>query len=99
MALPPEGKIFPWGQSTAATTTKQTYIRGTSPDATASLVNVAVAGERIDADPAWSPDSKTLAFFSTAGEKGEQKQLWTVNPNGSGAQKLTNLNGYAAPPP
>src|SRR5205807_591152 len=62
-----------------------------------------------DANPAWAPDSKTLAFFSNAGEvrgasrtgvelASEQKQLWTVNADGSGARKLTSLSGYAARP-
>src|SRR5207249_11519982 len=53
IALSPDGKNVAWVQSTAATTTKQTYIRGTSPDATAALVNLGVASERTDADPAW----------------------------------------------
>jgi Tol biopolymer transport system component len=43
------------------------------------------------------PDSKTLAVFSSAGEK-EQRQLWMVNADGSGPKKITNLNGYAARP-
>src|SRR5207237_9210359 len=66
-------------------------------------------GERDAAHPAWAPDSKTLAFFSNAGEvrgasrtgvelASEQKQLWTVNADGSGAKKLTQLSGYAARP-
>ena len=97
-ALSPDGKNVAWVQSTAATTTKQTYIRGTSPDATAALVNLGVASERTDADPAWSPDSKTLVFFSSAGENGDQKQPWMVAADGSGAKKLTNLKGYAARP-
>src|SRR5207253_1583780 len=45
----------------------------------------------------WSPDSKTLAVFSTAGEN-EQAQLWTVHADGSNPQKLTHLRGYAARP-
>src|SRR5205814_6777670 len=43
------------------------------------------------------PDSKTLAFFSNAGEK-DEVQLWTVNADGSNPKKLTNLKGYAARP-
>src|SRR6185437_16152065 len=50
-----------------------------------------------DADPAWSPDSKTLAFFSNA-DGVEQRQLWSVHADGSNPKKLTNLNGYAARP-
>src|SRR5207248_2181889 len=54
--------------------------------------------ERVDADPSWSPDSKMLAFFSTAGEKNDQRQLWTANADGSSPKQLTRLSGYAARP-
>jgi dipeptidyl aminopeptidase/acylaminoacyl peptidase len=97
IALSPNGKNVAWVQSTAATTVTQTYIRGTSEDSPAAMVNLGTNGERIDANPAWAPNSKALAFFSDAGEK-EQKQLWTVNADGSGAKKLTQLSGYAARP-
>ena len=99
IAISPDGKNVAWVQSTAATTTKQTYIRAASGDATAAMVKLEGPGERVDATPVWSPDSKTLAFFSNAGEQNhEQKQLWIVNADGSGAKKLTKLSGYAARP-
>src|SRR5438552_2768249 len=99
IAISPDGKNLAWVQSTAATTSKQTYIRTASGDASATVVDIGNDGERKDADPAWSPDSKTLAFFSNAGEKNaDQKQLWTANGDGSGAKKLTQLAGYAARP-
>ena len=69
IALSPDGTHVAWVQSTAATTSKQTYIRGTSGNAPATMVNVGNAGERTDSDPVWSPDSKTLAVFSNAGDK------------------------------
>ena len=94
IALSPDDMHIAWVQSNAASMSKQTYIRETSGNAPAKLFNIPVIGERTDFDPAWSPDSKALAFFSSAGEK-EQRQLWTVNANGSGAKKITNLNGYA----
>ncbi len=97
IALSPDGAHVAWVQSIAATTSKQTYVRGTSGNAEAALVNIESAGERSDFDPAWSPDSKTLAFFSAAGEK-EQRQLWRVNADGSDPKKLTSLTGYAARP-
>ena len=97
IALSPDGKNIAWVQSTAATTVKQTYVRGTSENAPATMIDLGSPGERVDANPAWSPDSKTLALFSNAGEK-EQKQLWTVTADGSGAKKLTQLSGYAARP-
>jgi len=96
IALSPDGKNIAWVQSTAATTSKQAYVHAASGDAPATLINVGADGERQDADPAWSPDSKTLAFFSTAGEKNDQRQLWIANADGSGPKKLTSLNGYAA---
>jgi dipeptidyl aminopeptidase/acylaminoacyl peptidase len=97
IALSPDGTRVAWVQSTAATTSKQTYVRGTSGSTPAAMVNIAITGERTDFDPAWSPDSKTLAFFSAAGEK-DQRQLWTVNADGSNPKKVTHLKGYAARP-
>jgi dipeptidyl aminopeptidase/acylaminoacyl peptidase len=97
IALSPDGSHVAWVQSTAATTSKQTYIQTTSGNSSAALVNLKAAGERIDADPAWSPDAKTVAFFSTAGEK-EQRQLWSVNADRSNPRKLSQLKGYAARP-
>src|ERR1700745_3850066 len=86
IALSPDGTHVAWVQSTAATTSKQTYVRGTSGNAPPTMVKIGTpnalgaeaAGERTDSDPAWSPDSKTLAVFSTAGDK-DQKQLWRVS--------------------
>src|SRR6266480_3501922 len=97
IALSPDGAHVAWVQSTAATTSKQTHIRGTSGNAAFVLYNLATNGERKDSDPAWSPDSKKLAFFSNAGEK-DQAQLWAVNSDGSDPKKITHLKGYAARP-
>jgi dipeptidyl aminopeptidase/acylaminoacyl peptidase len=97
IALSPDGTHVAWVQSTAATTSKQTHVRGTSGNAPATMVNIPITAERTDFDPAWSPDSKTLAVFSSAVEK-EQRQLWTVKADGSDAKKITNLKGYAARP-
>ncbi|HJY54410.1 MAG TPA: S9 family peptidase [Candidatus Udaeobacter sp.] len=97
VALSPDGAHLAWVQSTAATTSKHTYIRETSGNAPAKLVKLPTTGERTDFDLTWSPDSKTLALFSSPGEKA-QRQLWIVNANGSGAKKITDLNGYAARP-
>src|SRR5437867_6399904 len=97
VALSPDGAHVAWVQSTAASTSKQTYIRETSKDAPATLVKIPITRERTDFDPVWSPDSKTLAVFSSTGEK-EQRQLWLVNADGSNPKKITDLKGYAARP-
>jgi dipeptidyl aminopeptidase/acylaminoacyl peptidase len=97
IALSPDGTHVAWVQSTAATPSKQTYVSKTSPNGQAVMVKIPTAGERTDFDPAWSPDSKTLAVFSSAGEK-EQRQLWMTNADGSSPKKITKLNGYAARP-
>src|SRR6266404_8795499 len=97
VALSPDGTHVAWVQSTAAATSRQTCISGTLGNARAVVVRIPTTGERTDFDPVWSPDSKTLAVFSSAGEK-EQRQLWMVNADGSGPKKITNLNGYAARP-
>ena len=97
VALSPDGAHVAWVQSTAASTSKQTYIRETSKDAPVTLVKIPITRERTDFDPAWSSDSKTLAVFSNTGEK-QQWQLWLVNADGSNPKKITDLKGYAARP-
>ncbi|HEU0275151.1 MAG TPA: S9 family peptidase [Candidatus Udaeobacter sp.] len=97
VALSPDGTHVAWVQSIAASTSKRTYIREISGNAPATLVKIPGDGERTDSDPAWSPDSKSLAFFSGAGENA-QRQLWIVNPDGSKPQKTPQLNGFAARP-
>jgi dipeptidyl aminopeptidase/acylaminoacyl peptidase len=96
IALSPDATHIAWVQSTAASRLKQTYIREIS-EKSATFVEIPIGPERIDADLAWSPNSKTLAVFSSA-EKDEQRQLWSVNADGSDPKKLTSLNGYAARP-
>jgi len=97
IAVSPDAMHIAWVQSNAASISKQTYIRETSGNAPAKIVNIPVPGERTDFDPAWSPDSKRLAFFSSGGET-EQRQLWIANADGSELKKITSLNGYAVRP-
>ena len=63
VALSPDGTHVAWVQSTAASTSKQTYIRETSGNAAAILVKIPISGERTDFDPAWAPDSKNAGSF------------------------------------
>src|SRR2546430_16588571 len=75
VALSSDGAHAAWVQSAAAATSKQTYVSKTSPNGQAVMVKIPTDGERTDFDPAWSPDSKMLAVFSSAGDR-EQRQLW-----------------------
>jgi dipeptidyl aminopeptidase/acylaminoacyl peptidase len=97
VALSPDGTHVAWVQSTAASTSKQIYVCETSGNPPAASVKIPISGERTDFDPAWSPDSKTLVVFSSAGE-GEQRQLWSFQGDGADPKKITNLKGYAARP-
>jgi len=47
---------------------------------------------------AWSPDARTLAFFSDCAKLGEQTDLYAAQPGGSPARRLTELKGYVDAP-
>src|SRR5437868_14604942 len=89
IALSPDGTRIAWVQSTAASARpKEIHLCLASTNAAALLLKLPGQNERrIDADPVWSPDSKTLAFFSTAaadraGLTSEQRQLWKADAEG-----------------
>jgi dipeptidyl aminopeptidase/acylaminoacyl peptidase len=106
VALSPDGTHVAWIQSTAASTTKETYVIAASSKGSPTKVSlnpptdvsVADAARGTDFDPTWSPDSKWLAFFSTAGMLRDQRQLWIASADGSRASMTTGLVGYAARP-
>jgi Tol biopolymer transport system component len=45
-----------------------------------------------DRTPRWSPDGKRIAFYS---DRGGRYEAWTINPDGSGLQKLTTRAGVS----
>src|SRR5215469_3601363 len=47
---------------------------------------------------AWSPDSRSLAFFSDCAKPGEQVDLFLSALDGNPARRLTELRGYANQP-
>src|SRR5437867_11550832 len=64
VALSPDGAHVAWVQSTATSTSKQTYIRETSKETRATLVRFPIARENTDFYPVWSSDSQPLTFLS-----------------------------------
>jgi dipeptidyl aminopeptidase/acylaminoacyl peptidase len=42
--------------------------------------------------PKWTPDSKRIAFVSN---RGSSSQIWTMNPDGTGAKQVTTLSTEA----
>ena len=51
-----------------------------------------------EAEIAWAPDSKALAFFSDCAAPGDQMDLYLSRLDGSPARRLTELRGYESSP-
>jgi dipeptidyl aminopeptidase/acylaminoacyl peptidase len=49
-------------------------------------------------DLAWSPDSRTLAFFSDCADPGDQADLYLAGLDGAQPRRITQLHGYAGSP-
>ena len=47
---------------------------------------------------AWSPDSRTLAFFSDCADPGDQADLYLAGLDGAQPRRITQLQGYAGLP-
>jgi dipeptidyl aminopeptidase/acylaminoacyl peptidase len=90
IAISPDGARIAWVQSGAVYSISWRT-------ASARPAKLAGAVGHSAASPVWSPDSGSLAFFSDAGEKNGQMQLWIAS-GGAAPHKRTNLKGYAESP-
>ncbi|MBV9762175.1 MAG: S9 family peptidase [Acidobacteriaceae bacterium] len=98
VSISPDGRWVTWIEPAAHTAGNHTLylLDWKNPSARAERV-IPENGAAAPSGPAWSPDSKQLAFFAA---KSSQNQVFVIAV-GSGpaadtkAQRLTNLNGYA----
>jgi dipeptidyl aminopeptidase/acylaminoacyl peptidase len=96
VAISADGKQVAWIQLTQREGVGRLQI-APAQGGPAAAIAIQPSTGRNDSAPSFSPDSKNLAFFSTAGSK-DQPQLWTVLLGGGSARKRTALKGYAGKP-
>lgn len=53
-----------------------------------SILNQVTNEDSNEMIPVWAPDGKRIAYYSN---KGGAYQIWTINPDGSGAQQITEV--------
>ena len=97
IAISPDGSRLAWVQSTGGARggSLHLYDTGRGRDAT-----IAIAGanrQRDDNGPAWSPDSRRVAFISNSGAD-QAPQLWLAQAGSTQAAKLAALRGFAERP-
>ncbi len=97
IAISPNGQQLAWVQSTSGGRggNLHWFDRNTGKDVAIAIESS--QAERDDSTPAWSPDSKTVAFLSLSGEKAAP-QLWLAGDDSEKARKLADLRGFAERP-
>ncbi len=101
-AISPDGQRVAWvesltGKNGAPSGKSAIYVADWKSGAAPQRITAATAGaEAREGDVAWSPDSKSIAFFSDAGHAGES-QLYVSTLSGSPRQ-LTHIKGDASAP-
>jgi dipeptidyl aminopeptidase/acylaminoacyl peptidase len=97
IAISPDGEQIAWAQGATASRTKILHWMRRSDSRDIEIKLESGAQSRKDTTPAWSPDSKNLAFLSNSGTDGNP-QLWMVSAESGSARKLADLKGFAERP-
>ncbi len=103
VAVAPDGKRLAWIQNTmGGTEILVAPLDDMAKLDTAKSQRVTAAGKEDrfcrEADIAWAPNAKALAFFSDCAREGEQSDLYLSPLDGSPVQRLTELNGEVDAP-
>ncbi|MGP8172938.1 MAG: alpha/beta fold hydrolase [Terracidiphilus sp.] len=98
VAVAPDGKHLAWIQN--AKDGAEIRVAPLDNLANSERVTAAAKPEQHchEGEIAWSPDARTLAFFSDCAKQGEQTDLYAAQLGGSPARRLTELKGYVDAP-
>jgi dipeptidyl aminopeptidase/acylaminoacyl peptidase len=103
VAISPDGKRVAWVEtvvtrSGAVSGDTVIYVAERENPAKPHRISAGLADSlHQEGSPAWSPDSKQIAFLSDAAKKG-QLQLYVINPVSGPAHKLTSVSGFLQSP-
>src|SRR5690349_11059833 len=104
VALSPDGRKIAWVEAVHTKTSSLPagatviYVKTLESKAPAKRISAGLADAlHEEGSPAWSPDSKRIAFLSDATKKG-QEQLYVTSAEGGVAKKLTQVKGFLSTP-
>ena len=97
IAMSPDGEHLAWVQGTVGTQPTLFHIATRSGGEDVEITPPGAPNSREDKSPAWSPDSRRVAFFSNTGDRANP-DLWIADAASRTATKLASLKGYAERP-